>query len=66
MKFAQGEFVITKQYDEHLRHRTELFRTVTKTKKALHQTFVTTYGVKENSYSGNIQSQVLLDDLFSE
>ena len=29
-------------------------------------TFVTTYGLKENMYSGCVQSQVLLDDLFKE
>lgn len=46
MKFSQGEFEITKQYDEHLRKRSELFRSATKTRKALHQTFVTTYGLK--------------------
>lgn len=65
MKFSQGEFEITKQYDEHLRERAESFRSETKTRKALHQTFVTTYGVKKNLYSGNIQSEVVLDDLFA-
>lgn len=64
MKFSQGEFEITKQYDEHLRERAESFRSETKTRKALHQTFVTTYGIKRNIYSGNIQSEVVLDDLF--
>lgn len=66
MKFSQGEFEITKQYDEHLRNRAESFRSASKTHKALHQTFVTTYGVKRNMYSGNIQSEVRLDDLFAE
>lgn len=66
MKFSQDEFEITKQYDEHLRKRTESFRSVTKTSKALHQTFITTYGVKKNMYSGNVQSEVKLDDLFVE
>jgi len=65
MKFSQGEFEITKQYDSHLRERTESFRSATKTRKALHQTFVTTYGVKKNMYSGNIQSEIILDDLFA-
>lgn len=64
MKFSQGEFEITKQYDERLRERIEIFRLETKTRKALHQTFVTTYGLKRNAYSGNIQSEVVLDDLF--
>lgn len=66
MKFSQSEFEITKQYDEHLRRRAESFRAATKTRKALHQTFVTTYGVKKNMYSGNVQSEVKLDDLFAE
>lgn len=66
MKFSQSEFEITKQYDEHLRERTESFRLATKTRKALHQTFVTTYGVKKNLYSGNVQSEIKLDDLFAE
>lgn len=34
--------------------------------KAIHQTFVTTYGLKKNMYSGNVQSEVVLDDLFAE
>ncbi|MCM1170129.1 MAG: ATP-binding protein [Bacteroides sp.] len=66
MKFSQGEFEITKMYDEHLRERAESFRSATKTRKALCQTFVTTYGLKRNMYSGNVQSEVRLDDLFSE
>lgn len=66
MKFSQSEFEITKQYDEHLRSRTESFRSATKTRKALHQTFVTTYGLKQNMYSGNVQSEVVLDDLFAK
>ena len=66
MKFSQGEFEITKQYDERLRNRVEIFRSVTKTRKAIHQTFVTTYGLKKNMYSGTIQSEVVLDDLFAE
>ena len=46
--------------------RAEIFRSATKTRKALHQTFVTTYGLKKNMYSGNVQSEVVLDDLFVE
>ena len=66
IKFSQGEFEITKQYDEHLRERAERFRSATKTRKALHQTFITTYGIKQNMYSGNVQSAIVLDDLFTE
>ena len=66
MKFSQGEYEITKQYDERLRERAEIFRSATKTRKAIHQTLVSTYGLKKNMYSGTIQSEVLLDDLFIE
>lgn len=66
MKFSQSEFEITKQYDQTLRTQAEIFRSATKTRKALHRTFITTYGVKKNMYSGNVQSEVLLDDLFAE
>ena len=64
MIFCQSEFEITKQYDVHLREKAELFRSATGTRKALHLTFITTYGVKKNMYSGNVQSEVVLDDLF--
>lgn len=64
MKYSTGDFEITKRYEKEMRDRRELFRTATKTRKALHLTMVTTYGLKPNAYSGAIQSEVVLDDLF--
>ena len=64
MKFSLSEFEIDKSYDEHLRHRRELFRSFTKTKKSLYITMITTYGLKKNLYSGNVQSEVTAEDLF--
>ena len=64
MKYSAGEYEITKRYNEEMQERRELFRSQTKTRKALHLTMITTYGVKRNPYSGMIQSEVLLDDLF--
>ncbi len=66
MKYSTGEYEITKRYNDEMQERRELFRSQTKTRKALHLTMVTTYGVKENPYSGMIQSQVIMDDLFKE
>ncbi len=66
IKYSQEQYEITRQYDEHLRERAGSFRSATKTRKALHQTFISTYGLKNNMYSGNIQSEVVLDDLFRE
>ncbi len=64
MKFSLSEFTIDKDYDEKLRKRIETFRKKTRTKKAIQIIFVATYGVEANPYSGIVQKQVVLDDLF--
>ncbi len=64
MKYSAEEYEITKKYDDQMRKRRELFRKETKTRKGLHLTMVTTYGLKQNAYSGSIQREIILDDLF--
>ena len=64
MKFSVNEFAIDKDYDNKLRNKIATFREETNTKKALQLTMVTTYGVKRNTHSNLVQSEVLLDDLF--
>jgi len=64
MKYTNKEFVITKNYDENLRNKHSAFVEESKTKKSVHITMITTYGVKHNEYWNNIQNEVLLDDLF--
>lgn len=64
MKYTQGEYVIEKDYAQTLRDRMELFRRMQKTTKNLRCTFITVYGVKPNKYSGIIDHQLTLDDLF--
>jgi len=64
MKFSQSPYELTESYLNHMLERMEIFRTDTKTTKALYLTMVTTYGLKPNAYSGMIQSEVVLDDLF--
>ncbi len=66
MKFANNEYQITKDYDEKLRNKISIFRTVTKTKKALQLVMITTYGLTRGMYSNGIQCQVVLDDLFED
>ena len=66
MKYSISPFEITSRYNDEMQERKELFRSSTKTRKALHLTMVTTYGLKNNAYSGMIQSEVILDDLFKE
>lgn len=64
IKYVSDRYVIDSDYEERLRNRVTLFRTVTKTKKAIHHTFITTYGVAQNLHSGIVQSEVVMDDLF--
>jgi hypothetical protein len=66
MKYANTEFVIDKKYDENLRNKKEAFIQETKTRKAIYLTMITTYGVKRNEYSGIVQSEVKMDDLFQK
>lgn len=65
VKFCVGEFVIDKDYETRLRKKMEVFREVTKSKKALQLVMITTYGVRRNAHSGIVQSQVTMDDLFA-
>ena len=48
-----------------LRNKLKVFRQETGTRDALHLTFISTYGVKPNMYSGLVQSEVVMDDLFA-
>ena len=64
MKYSKDEYMITKEYNELLRKRNAMFTEETKTNKTVHTTMITTYGVKHNTYFGNIQSEVKTDDLF--
>ncbi|GHT02703.1 ATPase [Bacteroidia bacterium] len=65
MKYSKDEYTITKEYNDVLRKRYALFTDETKTRKTVHTTMITTLGVKHNMYRGNIQSEVILDDLFA-
>ena len=66
IKFYGDEFVIDIEEDTKIRNRMESFRRNTKTKKAIQIIYITTYGVKKNMYSGIMQKQVTLDDLFEK
>ena len=64
MKYSSAEYEITKAYNEKMLQRRELFRKQSKTRKALHLTMITTHGLLQNKYSGDIQSEVTMNDLF--
>lgn len=64
MKFSIGEFTIDKNYDSSLRNKIATVTELTKGKRNPQMTLITTYGLKENQYSGRIQRMVTMDDLF--
>ena len=64
MKFSSSEHEIKDGEARHVCARRELFKALTGTRKAVHLTYATTFGVKRNAHSGIVQSQVVLDDLF--
>lgn len=66
IKFYGDEYVIDIDEDTKIRNRMESFRRNTKTRKAIQIIYITTYGVKKNIYSGIVQKQVTLDDLFEK
>ena len=65
MKFSREEYEITLDREQALINKLERFKQQTKKRSAIHLTFVTVNGVKENMHSGIVDSQVLLDDMFS-
>ncbi len=65
IKFAKDEYIMTRDYDQYLRRRMSVFELVTKTKKPLVYTLITTYGVVNAHAHSIIHSQVTMNDLFS-
>ncbi len=66
MKYSQSLVTVSREYDEHLRERTGAFIHLTKTRDAIHTVLVTTYGLKQGTYSSYFQATITMDDLFSE
>lgn len=65
MKFVNQPYNITADYAAWLIRRRELFKASTGTRKTIHLTMVTSYGVEHNAGWQNIQSEVTMDDLFN-
>lgn len=64
MKYGTDTYTISKTYEENLRHKRSAFIAETKTRKAVHLTMVTSYGIRRNEYSNGIQWDLTLNDLF--
>ncbi len=65
IKFSINPYTITKKYAEELRNKLALFKSETKTRKSVFLAMITTFGIKENQYSGGlVQNSLQMDDLF--
>jgi AAA+ ATPase superfamily predicted ATPase len=62
IKFYDGLFVISKQYESLLNQRVQNFKWETKTKKTIFLTFITKWGVKNNSQL--VDNEVLLNHFY--
>ena len=65
MKYCESDFSPDLAFDKAMRRRISDLRIATKTKYAIHSTLITTYEVKDTSYSGNIQAIITSEELFA-
>jgi len=63
MKYAAEPYGVDKAEDLALRNKVAAFRAETRTRKALHLTLVTTYGLRPGRYDSVFQSVVTAEDL---
>ena len=65
IKFSESAYTISKKYREDLLNKVSVFREMTKTKKSIFLTLITTYGLKEGEMrKGLIQNSLRMEDLF--
>lgn len=64
MKYAEGEYEITKAYANRVEQRLRTFRKVTNTKKSFSLVYATPFGLLNNMYARKVSKQITADDLF--
>lgn len=65
IKYSASEYSVDEKFNRNMRKKISDLKNVTGTKYAVFPTLITTYGLVNNSYSGDIQSLVVMNDLFS-
>ena len=65
MKYSSGEFSISKEYETELLDKINVFRNNSGTRKSIHLTMITSYGLRPNTYCDCVQNQLTLQDLFA-
>ena len=65
MKYSETDYYADAAFNRAQKRKITDFRKKTATKYAIHPTLITTYGLGNNAYSGEIQSVITADDLFA-
>ena len=63
-KFCNDEFSVDKDYHFTLVRRRNLLMERIPKRAVIHNTLITTYGLKRNEYSGDFTQVITLEDLF--
>jgi len=64
MKYSLHPFTLTAKDDQGLQNKRSAFLAETGTRKAIHITMVTTFGLTDKGHPASVQSEVTMDDLF--
>ena len=64
IKFYGDMFSVDKSYDLVLRHRQSLLAKELSPRMSIHNTLITTFGLRNNEYSGIFSKVITLDELF--
>lgn len=65
IKYSKDIFTIDTKYAKELENKLSVFRTVTKTKSAVHLTMLTSNGIATNKYSNMVMQSLTADCLFA-
>ena len=67
VKFATADYKLTPNYKQTLRERADTFAAISKTRKSIFTTLITTYGLhNEAEHVDVLQNVLALDDLFRD
>ena len=66
IKFYNDEFVISKDYHFTLVRRRNLLTERIPKRAVIHNTLITTYGLRRNEYFSDFVNVITIDDLFSK
>jgi len=64
VKYSREQYALTKEEHDRLQNRIAVFSRMAGRGKSIHLTMVTTCGLAHNMYWNDVQSEVVLDDLF--